>query len=289
MPIVLTGQVRRGLAHAATQFNDYAQWSQTLVGARLGARSSARPSTQALKPMDPEAEPFASRGTPEQRHAWRALCAGENVCILGPGGTGKSQFIQWARDLYLQAENAVVVTASTANAAYLLGGVTVHRMAGLPVFLQDETKYTLTDALDRYIKSLDYNFAVQHTLRSVQLWVCDEISMISPRTFHLVDLAMRYVRQCPERPFGGCQFLWSGDFLQIPPVVAQDKRVFLRDSLLVSHFLFSDNAWLDCWRPLTFNFCTNKRARNADWSQMLARVRMGRHTGEDLFALAQRT
>jgi len=133
--------------------------------------------------MNPEEEIFVTKATPEQLVAWRQLCLGHNVCILGPGGTGKSQFIRWVKQIYMSSENSVIVTASTANAAFLLGGITLHRFTGLPVWVCDEKKYDLKTAFDKYIKWTSNLVGIVNNIRSVNLWICDEISMLSPRVF----------------------------------------------------------------------------------------------------------
>ena len=71
----------------------------------------------------------------------------------------------------------------------------------------------MLEASDKYIKHLSSLQSVVNTILQVQLWICDEISMIAPRVFSLVDVAFRYFRRRFDVPFGGVQFLWSGDFL----------------------------------------------------------------------------
>ena len=102
--------------------------------------------------LQEQSEPIVSKGTDEQFGAWCALCQRQNVCILGPGGTGKSQFINWVKQIYLEAGQVVITTASTANAAFLLQGVTVHKFAGLPVICCDESKMSILEAVEKYIK-----------------------------------------------------------------------------------------------------------------------------------------
>jgi hypothetical protein len=104
----------------------------------------------------------------------------------------------------LEADNATFVTASTANAAFLLNGMTLHKMIGLPVWVCDEVKYPdLRKAFDKYVSWASRLSSVVHTICSVQLWICDEISMIQTRVFHLADLVFRYFRRKPHEPFGG--------------------------------------------------------------------------------------
>ncbi|KAK3082509.1 hypothetical protein FSP39_008125, partial [Pinctada imbricata] len=50
-----------------------------------------------------------------------------------------------------------------------------------------------------------------------QCLVIDEISMLSSRTFDMVEFVCRHVREC-DQVFGGMQVIGCGDFKQLPPV-----------------------------------------------------------------------
>ena len=276
---------------------DYGEWAAFFITEKLRVLDQANMGPASERPAlpEPDYEPVARIGTPEQQAAFRALAAGHNVCILGPGGTGKSQLIHWVRDAFLIQNHSVVVTASTANAAYLLGGRTLHRFAGLPITVCDEHKCNVIEAFDRYYKHVRRLLGVINNICFTHLWICDEISMLSPRVFILVDLMFRFYRRQPDKPFGGCQFLWSGDFLQIPPV-EQGPRVGTkrRDAQgsqsrgESSTFLFTHDAWYTGWRPHIVQFSTNKRSKAHEWSALLARVRMSEPTDDDIRALNER-
>jgi hypothetical protein len=105
-PIVFaSSQTKRKLAHVATDEEGYHEFASLFCErflahykrSKLGSMywlSTPVPSPVA---MDPAHELFATKATPEQWVAWQQLCQGTNVCILGPGGTGKSQFIRWVK------------------------------------------------------------------------------------------------------------------------------------------------------------------------------------------------
>lgn len=59
--------------------------------------------------------------------------------------------------------------------------------------------------------------------------VIDEISMLDPKVFDLVEEIARTSRNSP-RPFGGIQLIVVGDFLQLPPVKSKQ-------------FCFESDAW----------------------------------------------
>jgi hypothetical protein len=264
--IVFTpSSTKRKLAHVATEthgYNEFAaqfmqRFAETYKRKNLAAMYWLRTPVPVTNPVDRDHALIVDKGTPEQIGAWRALAEGGNICILGPGGTGKSQMIRWVKQIFLESDNSVVVTASTANAAFLLGGTTLHKFAGVPVHLCDDTKYDLKQALEKYIFWTRNLARIVNGIRTVNLWICDEISLLSPRIFLLVDLAFRFYRDEPALPFGGVQFLWSGDFLQIPPVMP-NKRTSNEEPQ--SPFLFSHEAWTSSWQPVIFPFTTNKRS-----------------------------
>ena len=58
----------------------------------------------------------------------RLVDAGENVCLTGPGGTGKSFR---TRRLIAGNPSRFAVTASTGIAALNIGGLTLHRWSGM--------------------------------------------------------------------------------------------------------------------------------------------------------------
>jgi hypothetical protein len=104
----------------------------------------------------------------------------------------------------MKAENSVVVTASTANAAFLLGGITLHRYTGIPVYVCNDSYGDLVKSFDTYVKHLTRAQATVNNIVNTNLWICDEISMLSPRVFVLIDLAFRFFRNQPGLAFGGC-------------------------------------------------------------------------------------
>lgn len=77
--------------------------------------------------------------------------------------------------------------------------------------------------------------------------------------------------------------------MQIPPVIKTAERISLAQSLLKEPFLFNHGAWVNCWRPIIIPFSHNKRSQEAEWSNLLARVRMGIMTSDDLVKLNMRT
>jgi len=61
--------------------------------------------------------------------------------------------------------------------------------------------------------------------------IVDEISMLADSLFMKLEYTARIVRE-NEKPFGGVQLIFSGDFFQLPPVKAK--------------FSFEVDTWKDC-------------------------------------------
>ena len=143
----------------------------------------------------------------------RAVEADENVCLTGPGGTGKSYR---TRRMIAHDPGRFAVTASTGIAALNIGGLTLHRWSGMMLGPQNG------ESDEDYLKHLmeDKRFSVRagfDRIRAAQSLVIDEISMLNGRTLDFLDFLCTRLRS-DSRPFGGIQMIVTGDFLQLPPV-----------------------------------------------------------------------
>ena len=97
--------------------------------------------------------------------------------------------------------------------------------------------------------------------------------MLDVESFEKVDSMMRFAKKCAA-PFGGIQVVLVGDFFQLPPV---KSKHFLFDSILFWH------TCDECWE-LKEVF----RQTDADFTNLLHRVRTGDHTKDDVLVLESR-
>jgi ATP-dependent DNA helicase PIF1 len=105
------------------------------------------------------------------------------------------------------------ITASTGIAATHIGGLTIHSWAGIGI----KRSLSAYD-LDR-IASTEH---VVKRMRRTKVLIIDEVSMLGPDTLSMVDAVCREVF-ASQKPFGGLQIIFVGDFFQLPPIVRREE------------------------------------------------------------------
>ena len=132
----------------------------------------------------------------------------KNVFLTGSAGTGKTfvlqQYINYLRD------NKIFPTilAPTGIAASLLGGKTIHSFFSLGI----KENFSDEDIFDIVTKSY-----LKKRFENLQVLIIDEISMVSPTIFTVMDKILQGFKK-NSKPFGGVQVILSGDFFQLPPI-----------------------------------------------------------------------
>ena len=153
-----------------------------------------------------------------------------NIFLTGKAGTGKTTFL---RGLAENPTKRMVILAPTGVAAINAGGQTIHSFFQLefgPQIPADSTNSNGTDAIHR-VSAMQYQkmSAVKlKIIRSLELLVIDEISMVRADLLDAVDAVLRRVRR-NEKPFGGVQVLMIGDIHQLAPVAKEEEWALLRD------------------------------------------------------------
>lgn len=141
----------------------------------------------------------------------------ENVFISGPAGSGKSTVIKKfveIIDAEFQGIFNVSVTASTGLAASILGGSTIHSWSGLGIY---DKKFDPKN-LDKEVKL----FLVWDKIKYTDVLIIDEISMLHAYYLDNIDAVCKHIRR-NNKPFGGIQVVFLGDFQQLPPVNPKTK------------------------------------------------------------------
>jgi hypothetical protein len=129
--------------------------------------------------------------------------------IGGMGGTGKSQVLKTLKKYFTLRNESYrfAIVAPTGNAAALLGGSTYHHLFGIND-LQQLSNATIGIIKDRLV-GIDYIFF-------------DEVSMLSCRDLFRISERLSLIMNC-SLPFGGLNFIFAGDFAQLPPAIGGEN------------------------------------------------------------------
>ena len=162
--------------------------------------------------------------------AWHIISNTDtHLFLTGKAGTGKTTFL---RQLKEKLPKRMVVLAPTGIAAINAHGTTIHS------FFQFGFGPQLPDAK----RSNKYKFRKSkiQLIRSLDLVVIDEISMVRADILDAIDATMRQYRD-RSRPFGGVQMLMIGDMQQLAPVARDDEWQLLQPYYETPYF-FSSHA-----------------------------------------------
>jgi len=201
-----------------------------------------------------------------------------NVLLLGKAGTGKTTFLRSVVDS--RVKRAIVV-APTGVAAINAGGVTLHSFFQLPLApFVPGTTFKQSDK-----KQFNVNRTKQRIIRSLDLLIIDEISMVRADLLDAVDATLRQQRR-NDRPFGGVQLLMIGDLAQLAPVVKEGERELL-SRYYPSPYFYESKA-LAKTRYVSIELTHVYRQRDPEFVALLQQIRTGRPDADALRLLNQR-
>jgi hypothetical protein len=155
-----------------------------------------------------------------------------NIFLTGKAGTGKTTFLH---SLKAATPKRMIITAPTGVAAINAGGVTIHSF-----FQLDFGPFLPGRGNDESFLQRKFSRDKKNVIKSLDLLVIDEISMVRADLLDGVDAVLRRFRHC-ELPFGGVQLLMIGDLHQLPPVVKEEEWALLRPHYQ-SAFFFASHA-----------------------------------------------
>lgn len=193
----------------------------------------------------------------------------ESVFLTGKAGTGKSTFL---RVISKETHKKHVILAPTGIAAINAKGETIHSFFRLP----------LGPVLpnDKRLGDISFSREKQKLIKSLDLIIIDEISMVRADIIDALDQVLRKVTKQRNRPFGGKQLLFVGDLFQLEPVLTNDDWEILGDFYNTPYFF---GARVFSALNLV-NIELQKVYRQADeaFLQLLNSIRNGKVTSEQL-------
>jgi len=191
---------------------------------------------------------------------------GHNIFLTGSAGTGKSFILNHVIDRYKKTGKTYGLTAMTGCAALLLGKAqTLHSWASVGL---------AKDPVSKLISS------IRKSRKSMKRWlltdvlIVDEVSMMPPELFEKLDQIGKKIRNS-QKPFGGIQLIFVGDFFQLPPVSNDQKFIFE----------------IDLWSTINFKvvqLTEIMRQTNPVFHKILNEARIGQISQETLEILNKR-
>ena len=160
---------------------------------------------------------------------------GVNVFLTGKAGTGKTTFL---RELKRRSPKRMIVVAPTGVAAINAGGVTIHSFFQLPFGPYVPGSTDTVERGEKLQYTHKFNREKINIIKTIDLLVIDEISMVRADLLDAVDATRRRYRDS-EIPFGGVQLLMIGDLQQLAPVVRDSEWSLLRNYYETPYFFAS--------------------------------------------------
>jgi len=185
---------------------------------------------------------------------------GQNIFLTGKAGTGKTTFL---KNLKERSPKRMIVLAPTGVAAINAGGVTIHSFFQLSFAPQVGTE-------TEFNKEQRFSKEKINIIRSLDLLVIDEISMVRADILDAIDRTMRRFKN-RRKPFGGAQVLMIGDLQQLAPVIKNEEWGLLRREYESAYF-FSSKA-LKTFPFVSIELTTVFRQQDKKFISILNQVR----------------
>ena len=197
---------------------------------------------------------------------------GRSVFLTGKAGTGKTTFL---KHITGTISKRFVVLAPTGVAAINAGGSTIHSFFQLPLcpYLPDVKELITEYQMPERYRSLKRERV--KIIRTLDLLIIDEISMVRADLLDAVDMTLRKYRR-NDRPFGGVQLLMIGDAQQLSPVVKDSERQYM-SQVYPSPYFFHSKA-LSRLPYITIELQKVYRQKDAEFLEILNAVREDRMT-----------
>ena len=229
----------------------------------------------------------------EQKRAVVLAVAGRSFFLTGGAGVGKTKTILAIFEALRRARRHFAVTSTTGITAVAINGQTLHSWAGFGI---------PNDLKDAQLRA-SRNKRIAIRWRKTQVLIVDEVSMLGPNYFMILDQMGRRLRGKPHLPFGGIQLIFVGDFFQLPPVpdkpppepaVKRAKIEELGDDGLPlpkpepPRFVFQLPLWKECFSTNVLLTVSYRQKEDREFAELLNRAREGRMVPEDVDLLNTR-
>ncbi len=155
-----------------------------------------------------------------------------NIFLTGKAGTGKTTFLHKIKQESLKR---LVVVAPTGVAAINAKGVTIHSFFQMPFgpIIPDGSQFKNTGNY-----KMKFSKRKIDIIRSLDLLVIDEISMVRADLLDAIDLVLKRYKD-RNKVFGGVQVLMIGDLQQLSPVVKPNDWSILKSYYDTAYFFSS--------------------------------------------------
>jgi PIF1-like helicase/Helix-turn-helix domain/HRDC domain/UvrD-like helicase C-terminal domain len=209
----------------------------------------------------------------------------QNIFLTGKAGTGKTTFLKYLRET---TGKNIAVTAPTGVAAINAGGVTLHSFFQLPFgpYIPDASAGGNVVNAHSLLARTRYQREKINVLRSLELLVIDEASMVPCYTVDAIDTILRSVRRQFDRPFGGVQVLFIGDLHQLQPVVKNEEWEILK-AYYPGVFFFQSHV-LQIHPPVVVELKEIYRQKDETFISLLNEIRTNNLTEQSLKLLNSR-
>lgn len=212
----------------------------------------------------------------------------QNIFLTGKAGTGKTTFLKYLRENSLKKS---VVAAPTGVAAINAHGVTLHSLFQLPpgiILPMLNAEEGSEDIFNNHpvLSKIRYHKEKLNLLRSMELLIIDEASMVASYIVDAIDAILRFIRRNPHQPFGGVQVLFIGDLYQLPPVVKKEDWEILQN--YYSSAFFFDSYILRDNMPVIFELKEIFRQKDDKFISILNGIRHNNITEENFRLLNSR-
>lgn len=211
----------------------------------------------------------------ELRLAWDFVeHTGTSIFLTGKAGTGKTTFLKAVKE---HSSKRMIVVAPTGVAAVNANGMTIHSFFQLPL----SPYIPGTTIRDRY----DFRKEKRRIIRTLDMLVIDEISMVRADLLDAIDFVLRRYRDSTQ-PFGGVQLLMIGDLQQLTPVVKPQDEALL-DNYYDTPYFFGSKA-LQQISYVTIQLTHVFRQQDDTFISILNHIRDGHPTSDDIATLNTR-